>query len=125
LGSESIRPQHFAILSPKDKEKRLRQLRDDLARRNAPKDLLAALKTTIAEFQRLRKKYRNALAHAHAFIAGYDDDGTYLPGLSHIARDGSRILLAVEARDLLEIAHEIEGGSRQLATHDVSCRPLC
>jgi hypothetical protein len=101
-------------LDPEGKEKRLRQLTNDLTRRKAPGELLDALKETVDDFRRLRKKYRNALAHAHAFTAGYDDDGTYLPGLSHTARDGSRQLLAHEAQELLAIAHEIEEGGRPI-----------
>jgi hypothetical protein len=103
-------------LDSSGKEKRLRQLRNALAQQGASQDLLDALSETADEFGRLRRKYRNALAHAHAFTAGYADDGTYLPGLSHIARDGSRQKLAVEAGDLLAIAHEIEEGGRPIGT---------
>lgn len=101
-------------LDAKEKERRLRQRKDDLARQGAPSDLLTALDKTVEEFRRVRKKYRNALAHAHAFTAGYDDNGTYLPGLSHTAKDGSRLELAREARDLLDIAHEIEEAGKPI-----------
>lgn len=112
-------------LNPEGKERRLRQLRDDLTRRSASKDLLAALEEAITQFRELRRKYRNALAHAHAFTAGYDDDGTYLPGLSHVAIDGSQTVLAEEARDLLQIAHEIEEGGRPIGSARRLIREHC
>lgn len=101
-------------LDPKGKERRLKQLRDSLARQPTSPDLINALDQALTEFNRVRQQYRNALAHAHAFTAGYDDDGTYLPGLSHTARDGSQVELGREASDLLKIAHEIEDAGRPI-----------
>lgn len=96
------------------KEKRLKQLRDTLARSQASPSLVQSLDEVLIAFKDMRTRYRNALAHAQAFTAGVDGDGTYRPGLSHVARDGSRVELAREASDLLAIAHEIEDAGRAI-----------
>jgi hypothetical protein len=101
-------------LDPRSKEQRLRQVRDVWRRDQAPSQLLDAMDRAISAFGEARKKYRNALAHAHAYTAGADDDGTYLPGLSHVTRNGSRVELGKSPDDLLAIAHAVEDASEPI-----------
>jgi hypothetical protein len=86
-----------------------------LRKEGAPPEIIQAIRTAHAAFDSSRDKYRNALAHAHPFTAGYDDDGADLSGLAYTKKDGSHRIVASDAQQLLDIAHEIEDAIDPLA----------
>jgi hypothetical protein len=90
------------------KESALKGLRQQLKDEGASLDILAALDAGIEAFPHARVEWRNVLSHAHPFTAGYEEDGTYLPWLGFTDRKGHYRTVALDANDLLEIAHRIE-----------------
>jgi hypothetical protein len=98
------------------KEGLLKELRDRLGAEGAPCNLLEQFDEGIDAFAAARRDWRNVITHAHPFTVGYEEDGTYLPGLGYTNIAGERTV-AVNAADLLEIAKRIEDSSRPL--HDL------
>jgi hypothetical protein len=93
-------------LMPGGKENALVDLKSWLGRQGASNDVLDAAQTAIEAFRLARREYRNALLHASPFISGYDENGTYLPGLVLSGPTGQRF--AHSAGDLHAEAHHIE-----------------
>lgn len=78
-----------------------------LQAKSAPADLVELLEHATSTFQRLCDDYRNGILHGGMFTAGFDDDGTYLPGISFTTKAGDRQGLD-DAASVHAIAHEIE-----------------
>lgn len=103
-GAHSLNDARSMMAGPK--EKAMQALRDAWSRQAAPASVIEALDGAISAFGLARSEHRNALGHAHPFTAGYDDDGTYLPGLNFVTSTGSSS--AADARALHHLAHQIE-----------------
>lgn len=101
------------------KEKALRRAQAELQAKGAPPDVLTAMQRGIGAFGLARSEYRNALAHAGLFTAGYDDDGTYLPGIALKGDSGSERLIR-DATELHAEARVIEDCSAQLGEAKVA-----
>ena len=72
-------------------------------------EIVAALDEAVAAFSEARVLVRNKVAHGHPFTAGYDEDGTYLPGLAYTPKDGGPgEILASSPEDLLDLAENVE-----------------
>lgn len=95
------------------KEMALKRALTELRRRGAPPTVLKALEKGIEAFALACSEYRNALAHAGLFTAGYDDDGTYLPGIALKGDSGAERMIR-DASELHAEAHAIENCSAYL-----------
>jgi hypothetical protein len=88
------------------KAEALRRLGPWLRQRGASHHLVSTIEVAYEAFDLARSEYRNALLHASPFTAGYEEDGTYRPGLAMTTPSG-----LVDARaplDLHSLAHRIE-----------------
>ena len=95
------------------KEKALKLALTELRRQGAPSTALKALEIGIEAFSLAREEYRNALTHAGIFTAGYDEDGTYLPGIA-LKGNGDHERMIHDASELHAEAHIIEDCSTAL-----------
>ena len=100
-------------LMAKGKEMALKRALTDLRRRGAPRTVLDALERGIDAFAIARSEYRNALAHAGFFTAGYDEDGAYMPGIVLKGDSGTERMIR-DASELHAEAHAIEDCSAHL-----------
>jgi hypothetical protein len=88
-------------------EERLRELGPELAAEGAGPAVPIVIEQAADAFGDVRRRYRNALAHARAYTAGHGADGRVLPGLAHDRKDG-RVERFSDPDALLRAAHEIE-----------------
>lgn len=85
-------------------------------------DLLDA---AAASFGDVRARVRNELLHAHPYTEGYQEDGTYLPGLAYTAKDGkSWKTVARSPEEVLDLAAQIEDAISPLSAARDAVRRL-
>jgi hypothetical protein len=96
------------------KENRLEALRESQAVMDWPNEWLALLDAAIADFRQVRKTWRNALMHSHAYTV--EPGPEYQPGLAHTDSKTKEVTyLADDASDLLDIAQQIEDARGNLS----------
>lgn len=86
------------------KAKKLNKFKNKLLRESAPSELIIALQVAYDEFNYVTQCYRNAISHASPYTARYEDDGTYIPGISLF----TNMPVNIESVGVGDIAMEIE-----------------
>jgi hypothetical protein len=95
------------------KETALKGARKRLSDENAPAEVLQLMDRGRQAFRRARLDYRNPLCHAGLFTVGYEDDGTYLPGVSLKSVRGKRQHIC-DAEAMHAMALSLEGCCTEL-----------
>jgi hypothetical protein len=102
-------------------EQRLRRLGSELVDQGAGPGVSLVINEAADAFGRVRRRYRNALAHAHVYMAGRAPDGRYLPGLTHQGKNGL-VKHFPDPQSLLEVAHEAETAIQPLGEAQIVVR---
>lgn len=88
-------------------ESRLRRLAPELVAQGAGPAIPIAINAGADAFRDVRKRYRNALAHARIYAVGQEQSGRHLPGVAHHRSDGT-IARFAGPQALLDVAHHAE-----------------